>query len=138
MDSDTREILGMSLATIGAVIFGVLVIAGIVVGGWRAGWWFANQNINRETQMIHNSYSYQSATQTDLNQKIAGIEAITTQMDAASGQQLADLHAQRLGEAQLACQDASQLTADYLRGEQPWVSQNCMAGAVSPSSPLEK
>lgn len=140
MDSDTREILGMSVATVSAVIFGVLVIAGIVIGGWQAGWWFANQNINRQTHMIHNSYSFQSATQSDLVQKIADINTETVQMDGVSksSQQYADLHAQRLGEGQLACADASQLTPDYLRGDQPWVSQNCSAGAVSPASALEK
>jgi hypothetical protein len=138
MDNDTRTILGMGVAAFAGVILVILAVGGIVVGGWQAGWWFANQNINRQTHQIHNSYSYQSATQSDLTQKISDINTETVQIDGATGQQLADLKAQRLGEAQLACADASQLTADYLKGEQPWVTQNCSAGVVSLSSPLEK
>lgn len=116
-----------------------LLIAAIVVGGWQVGWWFHTQNVNRQAHVLHDSYGYQSATAADLQQKIADILIETTQMsaDSPTGISYADLHAQRLGEAQLACADASQLTA-IPAAETGWVSSNCLAGAVSPSSPLER
>jgi len=120
-------------------IAGVVIVAGIVIGGWQANWWFASHNVNRQTRLLHNSYSYQSAEQSDLAQKISDVLTETTQMAALSpaSQQYADLHAQRLGEANLACADASQITA-IPADETGWVRANCQAGSVSPSSPLEK
>jgi predicted negative regulator of RcsB-dependent stress response len=117
----------------------LVVLSLLAVGGWRAGWWFRDQNVNRQTQLLHGSYSYQSAEQADLSQKIADIAAETIQMAGVSPSSLqyADLHAQRLGEAQLACQDAAQITA-IPAAETGWVRANCLAGAVNPSSPLEK
>jgi hypothetical protein len=90
--------------------------------------------------VIQNSDSNQRSLVSDLTAKIAQVETITVQMDAASGQQLADLHAQRLGVAGLACNDASQLSSsDVLGGGVPaWITANCLAGTVSPASSLEK
>ena len=28
----------------GVAVFAVIVIAGVILGGWQAGWWFSNQN----------------------------------------------------------------------------------------------
>ena len=122
------------------VLAACLLLAGLIYGGWQAGWWFSNQNINRQTQQIQNSDSNQRALVSDLTNQIASTEAITSQMAAASGQQLADLHAQRLGVARIACGDAAQLsTSDVLGGGVPqWIKSNCLAGTVSPGSLLEK
>jgi hypothetical protein len=119
--------------------FAAALTVGIVIAGWQLNWWFASHNINRQTTLIHDSNSYQQAEQADLTQKIADIYAETSQMAAvpAGSQQYADLHAQRLGEANLACADASQITA-IPAAVAGWAASNCLAGAVSPSSPLEK
>ena len=121
-------------------VLALVLLAGLVVGGWQAGWWFSNQNINRQTQQIQNSDSNQRALVADLTNQIASVETITVQMSAASGLQLADLHAQRLGVARIACGDAAQLSSsDVLGGGIPaWIKTNCLAGTVSPGSPLEK
>jgi predicted negative regulator of RcsB-dependent stress response len=123
----------------GVGIFALILLAALIIGGWQAGWWFASHNVNRQTQLLHNSYSYQSAEQADLSQKITDVVTETTQMAGISdsSQQYADLHAQRLAEAGLACQDAAQITA-IPAAETGWVSTNCLAGAVNPSSPLER
>jgi hypothetical protein len=121
-------------------VLALVLIAGIVIGGWQANWWFASHNINRQTQLIQNSDSNQRALVSDITAKIATVEQITVQMDGASGQQLADLHAQRLGVAGLACNDAAQLSsADVLGDGIPaWIRANCLAGTVNPASALEK
>lgn len=124
----------------GVGIFCLVLLAALIVGGWQAGWWFAGQNVNRETHIIQNSDSNQRALVADITEKIGDVETATVQMDAASGQQYADLHAQRLGFARQACGDAAQLSsADVLGDNVPqWIATNCTAGTLSPSSPLFK
>ena len=121
-------------------VLGCVLLGAVIVGLWQVGWIFSNANVNRQTQQIQNSDSNQRALVSDLTNQIASTEAITSQMAAASGQQLADLHAQRLGVARIACGDAAQLsTSDVLGGGVPqWIKSNCLAGTVSPGSPLEK
>ena len=121
-------------------VLGCVLLGAVIVGLWQVGWIFSNANVNRQTQQIQNSDSNQRALVSDLTAQIASTEAITSQMAAASGQQLADLHAQRLGVARIACGDAAQLsTSDVLGGGVPqWIKSNCLAGTVSPGSSLEK
>lgn len=121
-------------------IIAVVVVAAIFVGGWKLHWWLANSTVNHQTHIIQGSDSNQRALVSDLTDKIGDISKITVQMDSATGQQLADLHAQRLGEAGQACDDAAQLSpADVLGDGVPqWIATNCTAGTVSPSSPLEE
>lgn len=121
-------------------VLALVLLGALVLGGWQAGWWFAGHDINRQTNLIQNSDSNQRALVSDLTSKVASVEQITVQMDGASGLQLADLKAQRLGVANLACNDAAQLSsADVLGDGIPaWVSANCLAGSVNPASALEK
>ena len=74
-------------------VLGCALLGGVIVGLWQVGWIFSNANVNRQTQQIQNSDSNQRALVSDLTAQIASTEAITSQMAAASGQQLADLHA---------------------------------------------
>jgi hypothetical protein len=123
------------------VIIGALGLAALlIIGGKHFGWWLQAQDINHQTQNIQNSDSNQRSLVSDLTAKIGQVEQVTVQMDAASGQQLADLHAERLGIANVACNDAAQLSgSDVLAQCVPaWIRANCLAGSVSPSSALEK
>lgn len=119
---------------------GVVLVAAFVLLMWQAGWWFAAHNVNRQTNLIQGSDSNQRALVSDITEKIGDVATATTEMDAASGQQLADLRAQRLGFARIACQDAAQLSpADVIgNGVPQWIRVNCTAGTLSPSSPLNK
>ena len=118
--------------------FAAVLVAVTVL--WQIGWIFSNANVNRQTQQIQNSDSSQRSLVSDLTSQIANVEGITSQMAAASGQQLADLRAQRLGVARIACQDAAQLSGSDVLGDgvPQWIKSNCLAGTVSPGSSLEK
>ncbi|MDQ2875638.1 MAG: hypothetical protein M3Y33_12925 [Actinomycetota bacterium] len=118
-------------------VIGAVVLALVILGGWQAGWWFAGQNASRQTELIQNGDSNQRALIADMTSQVANVETATAQIDAASGQQKADLEAQRLGFAAIACQDAEQVNGPLRDGLGGWVSTNCTAGTVSPSSPLE-
>lgn len=124
----------------GVGLFALVLLSALILGGWQAGWWFSNQDVNRQTAQIQNSDSNQRALVADLLSQISNVENATVQMDGASGQQRADLHAQRLGFARLACADAAQISsATVLRAGAPaWIKANCLAGTVSPGSSLEK
>jgi hypothetical protein len=117
----------------------VLVIAAIVLVGWQVGWWFSNQNVNRQAHQTQNGYSNQTTLHQQVTQNIATVTSLTTQIDqAGSAQQAADLKAQRAAVAGTACEEASEVSsADPLPvGQQQWASANCSAGVVSPNSPL--
>ena len=120
-----------------AGVIGIALLAAIVIGGWQANWWFASHNATRQNNLIQSGVSNQESQESQLVSNIGTIGTITVQMDSVSGQELADLHAERLGIARKACLNAAQLTA-IPPEEASWVSQNCLAGAVSPTSPLEK
>ena len=137
-DNSVTRIAGLTVAAFCSVVVAVILLGALILGGWQAGWWFSNQDVNRQTQQIQNSDSNQRSLQSDLTNQIANVENITTQMASATGQQLADLHAQRLGIARIACDDATQISTPLRDGLGAWVHANCLAGTVSPGSPLEK
>lgn len=115
-----------------------LLIA-LILGGWQAGWWFSNQNVNRQTQQIQNGYSNQTSLHQQVTSDIATVDSITTQITETNNKsQIAALKAQRAAVAGTACQAASEVSAaDPLpTGQQQWVSANCSNGVVSPSSSL--
>jgi hypothetical protein len=121
----------------GVGVLALALLAALIVGGWRAGWWFAVQNNSRQAHMIQNGYANQSGLLAALNTDLNTIESITVQMDSASGQQLADLTAQRAGVAKDACTKASEITVS-LGGDQGWVARNCSGGSLAITSPLAR
>lgn len=48
-------------AAVAAALGVLLLIAAIVFGGWEAGWWFRQQNVNREYQVNRDSSGYQQS-----------------------------------------------------------------------------
>lgn len=109
----------------------------LIVGGWQAGWWFTNQNINREAHAIRNGYSNQQTLREQITAQIANVDTLTTQIAATKDANLTSaLKAQRMAVAGIACQDAAGVTGDPLPAQQAqWVTVNCAAGAVRPGSP---
>ena len=121
----------------GVGVFGLAVVTGLIIGGWQLGWWFQAQNATRQAQNTQNGYSNQSTLRQQVTAQLATVETITTQRAAAGTDQsvTAALRAQRMGIASIVCADAAQISGTPLPAEQAqWVSVNCSAGTVSPSS----
>jgi len=116
-------------------VIALALIAAVTVGGWQAGWWFKAHDATRQTQVTMDGLGYQTAETDDLNAQIANVVDTTTSMIGTSGAEYTALHAQRLGDARLACADASQITA-IPADEAGWVTANCTAGTLNPASPL--
>jgi hypothetical protein len=115
----------------------LVLIGGVTLVCWKAGWWFAARSAANQTKVIENGPGYQTAKTDDLNSQIANVLDLTTSMIGTSGSEYAALHAQRLGDARLACADASQITT-IPADQQGWVSANCTDGTLNPASPLLK
>jgi hypothetical protein len=132
-----RRILGLSMLSFAGLIVFLLVVAGVVVGAWQAGWWFQTKDIQRQSNVIRLNYATQESYLSELSQYIGTIDGIESEEAQTSGTQLADLQAQALSTGNQACALVPQLSIS-LGADQSWVSANCQAGAVSPGSPLRK
>jgi len=112
------------------------VLLALIFIGWQAGWWFTNQNINREAHAIRNGYSNQQTLREQITTQIANTDTLTSQIAGTKDSNLISaLKAQRASIAGIACQDAAGVTGDPLPAQQAqWVTVNWAAGVVRPGS----
>lgn len=111
-------------------LVGLVVLTGIILGGWQAGWWFTTQNVNRESHVIRNSYSNQQTLRDQITQKLGDVTSLDSQIAANPGD-VPQLQAQRHAVANIVCQDAEQVVGDPLPQDQlAWASQNCAMGSA--------
>lgn len=127
---DRRRRVGVTWARVfGAGAVGVVVLGGVVMGGYEAGWWFKANNVNREAQTIRNGYANQQA----LRQRITANFTTITMIDSELAQQPSnaeELAAQQKAVENQVCQFAEQITGDPLPGDQArWVTDHCVLGA---------
>ena len=113
------------------VIAGLAVVGVVVLGGWKVGWWFTNQNANREGHVIRNSYSNQQTLRDQITAGIGNVTDMDRQIAAAKGDNATTLTAQRRAIANQVCGEAEQITGDPLASDQAdWVSANCVMGSA--------
>lgn len=119
------------------IIIAVIAMLGgaLTYAGSRFGWWLSARSAANQTKVVENGPGYQTAKTDDLNSQIANVLNLTTSMIGTVGSEYAALHAQRLGDARLACADASQITT-IPADQQGWVTSNCTDGTLNPASPL--
>lgn len=97
----------------GIFLGGLLAIAVVVVGGWRANWWFKEQNVERQAHIYRKSYANQERLREDAAEKIADVRAIEVQVAELGGGEPAvakPLEAQAEAIAEIACRDIAQVT----------------------------
>jgi hypothetical protein len=103
------------------VTLAIMLIGGIVtLVGWKASWWFTEQNVTKTNTTYQNSYGTQQA---DISSMETAIQAIAGAVDPA----------QATGDAQEACKYGALIT-NLPAGDAPWYAKNCDGPAVSPSS----
>jgi hypothetical protein len=102
----------------GGTALGLLLVAVLVC--WRAHVWFWEQNVRIQNSIYQNSPGSQ---QSDIDQLESSIQAIPGAVD----------HGQVIGDVNQACKYAARITI-MPPGDAPWVSQNCLAGSISPGS----
>lgn len=122
---------------VGGVFLTLVLLAVIGVGGWRAGWWFKEQNVERQAHIYRKSYANQERLREDISEKLGtvlAIEAQVSELDPRSDtEEIAALKAQARAVTDIACHDASQVSGDELAlGQSAFVEANCQLGSVAP------
>lgn len=98
---------------IGLAVLAVVLIAAVVVGGWRAGWWFKEQNVERQAHIYRKSYANQERLREDALEKVAAVRSIEVKVgelgpgEAGSAQ---ELQAQASAIGSIACRDIAQVS----------------------------
>ncbi len=118
-------------------VFVVLCLAVSLVG-WRIGWFFKEQNANREAHVIRKGYSNQQTLREQITKNIGDVSSITVQiaqLGDADPATSAALKAQRKAIINIGCEGAVQISGDPLPADQAtWVAQNCLNGSINPNS----
>lgn len=122
----TREGFKVAFALVGATV----ILSGLILGGWQAGWWFTKHNVNREAHVIRNSYGNQQTLRDQITAKLGDVTGLDSQI-AANPSDVVQLKAQRHAVANIVCQDAEQVSGDPLPIDQAqWISTNCVMGSA--------
>lgn len=132
----TRVFLGLGRwAWLGVI--GFLVIAGIVIGGWQASWWFSSQNATKNYQVTQNGVSNQDTLRTNIDTGFGTLlrEEAQVGADKTNPSLATDAQAEASNEANTICGWAAQVSGVPLPAQQAaWVTQNCQDSDLSPSS----
>lgn len=97
----------------GWAVLGVLAVAAIVLGGWWVGWWFKEQNIEKESHIVRKSYANQERLREDAAEKageVSKIEVEIAEVGSEDPELVAKLEAQAERINEMACHDIGQLT----------------------------
>ena len=115
------------LQIIGASVVGLIVLAGLIFGGWEAGWWFRTQNVNRTAHLFQNSYGTQSAYIEQLQNQITQIDAIDVQVADTNtpASEVTALQAQKKAIINQACGIAANITVTMPSDEAQFAATHC-------------
>lgn len=122
----------------GVVVLAIIV--GITLGGWQAGWWFSNQNVNRAYQQQQNGLNNQDTNRQLIEKNFATLTNEQVQLTQAQkandttmvGEVMIEMEAQ----AGQLCQEGEIINdaVAYPDDIRSWFSANCQYGAVLPTS----
>jgi hypothetical protein len=114
------------------------ISAGIVLGGWRAGWWFSNQNATRSYQQTQNGTSNQDTLRAQITKGMTDLTAEGVQAAQAKGDPglTGQIKVEEAAQAGELCSDMQQVTGVPLPPQQvTWYNSNCSLGVLVPASP---
>lgn len=105
---------------------GLVIFAGIILGGWQAGWWFTTQNVNRTDVLYQQSYAAQNSAEHELSQEVTEIGKVDSQLadPVVLPPQRSALTAQRVAMLNQACETAGTITHPTVT-HAAWFAQNC-------------
>lgn len=113
-------------------IIGILITL-VVVGGvgafvaWDAGWWFNNQNVNRQALLLQHSYGAQSAYTEEVQNEIVEFNTINVQLNDPStpASEKPSLLAQQQALVNQACGQIGRVTYTLPKEEATWSASYC-------------
>lgn len=110
-----------------AVLTGLVVIAGICIGGWQLGWWMNSYTVSRTARIYQQSYGAQSAYVAQVEAAMTDISTIKTQIadPTTPPSETQALQAQLQAVINQACASAANITPPLPASEAQFVSVNC-------------
>jgi hypothetical protein len=112
---------------VGGVLAFIVLVGVISFVGWDVGWWFSNQNVNRQALQFQHSYGTQSAYIEEVNQEINEFNALQTQIvdpSTAPAEKNA-LVAQQQAIVNQACGQVGEISITIPTNEKSWANQYC-------------
>lgn len=134
----TRSVWRWFPAWANALIAVFILGAGLTVAGHYLGWWLSAQNATHQAQNTQNGYSNQTTLRQEATQDFTTLTSIGVQIAGTKGDpsMVTELKAEQAATASKVCAEAAQVSGTPLPAQQAaWVTANCTAGALSPSSP---
>jgi hypothetical protein len=122
---------------VGVGLFLSVIAGGLIVGGWRAGWWFSNQNATRQYQQTQNGTSNQDTLRANIGTGFNKLlqEEVQVGFYKSNPSLAKTIQVEAASQANTICGWAEQVTGVPLPADQAtWVTRNCTNGVLSPSS----
>lgn len=105
-----------------AALLALIVLAGVILGGWQAGWWFTQQNVNRRAHVYRSSFEAQQTLRDEITKKIANYQEVHILSPGSAWEH---------GILNIICADADKVTTDPLPlDQQQFVQDNCQYGVA--------
>lgn len=102
-----------TFAGIGIAIGAVVLVVAVSIGGWKLYWWAAGASTNNVAHIYHNSYGAQSADTQQVQNLVAQIATIDSQIasPATPAAEVDALRAQKSAMIQQACSLAANIVS---------------------------
>jgi len=118
-------IKGISIAAwVGLITLAML--AALIIGGWKAHWWFAQHNADNQAHVIQHGYANQSSLQTEITADISKIDDLN--LEYTNGGNYADIANTEHHLLNVICGDANMLDAPMPNDEGTFITAHCVDG----------
>lgn len=111
--------VGAVFATLGALI----VLGGIVVGGYLGGWWLKTDINNRQAHLNRTTFEQQTTYRDEMVRKIEDVQAIDAQLAATPSP---ELQAQHQAIVNIVCRDNTHINGGLDRTTAEFVRKECV------------
>ncbi len=106
-----RNERGSTTVVVLAVILGLVILAGVIVGGYQLGWWLRKNEVNRSAKINRQSYEVQQTYREKALDDITGVRELDAQIaDPAYASDVPQLRAARVALIRETCDAISRLT----------------------------
>lgn len=122
--SDER---GSAAVGVLATILGLLVLVGIVIGGYQLGWWLREQEVNRGAEIRRGSFEYQETRRDEVVRQAGMLSDLDSQISNPdlTNEQRVSLQAQRRAAARQLCNIAADLVGETTPEVQSIITREC-------------
>lgn len=118
-------IKGISIAAWVGLIT-LVMVAALVIGGWKAHWWFAQHNADNQAKVIQHGYANQSSLRDEITQDITKIDELNQEVSNGGNAQDAAVEQHHL--LDVICADNDKLDSPLQGDQGDFVIAHCVDG----------